>query len=316
MFTWNDRFNLMIDYEVIAFMNELEKSQKLTTDDLHFCLLAMIGGNAISNPYAPYTYTTLDGIIMNMAQDVKFKATASIRTALMNAFNTLRRYGIITMNEEFNGNKNQFVCIDFGNVQHVAKKENGEYIQIGRQELAAIIKGSRVPHHLTAVMINYCSRFRIAGYEAFKTWKPNMSLYNINVSDFKGLSTWISQETSRTTWANKFGQDIKRKDEWDVSDAYFSKYCTDLVVLGILDRIIVNEQGRNLSYYFRPQHRECVEWAIKISNKQQVYMVEKKRGSFVKKQVEQQEETEFDFHEELEKAAQTRKERKASDAFR
>lgn len=315
MFTWNDRFNLMIDYEVIAFMNELEKSQKLTTDDLHFCLLAMIGGNAISNPYAPYTYTTLDGIIMNMAQDVKFKATASIRTALMNAFNTLRRYGIITMNEEFNGNKNQFVCIDFSNVQHMAEKDV-EYVQIGREELATIIKGSRVPHHLIAVTVNYFSRFKVAGYEAFKKWKPNMSLYNVNIANYKGLSTWISQDTSKSTWANRFGQDIERKDKWEVTQAMFSKYCSDLIELGILDRIIVNEQGRNLSYYFRPQHRECVEWAIKISNNQQAYMVEKKRGSFVEKQVEQQEETEFDFHEELEKAVQTRKERKASEAFR
>lgn len=285
MFKWNDKFNLCIDYEVIGFMSELEDNPKLEVDDLHYCLLAMIGGIAVANPYAPCVYTTLDNVLITMAQDLNFKAKPKVRAGLMNGFNTLRKYGFIKMNEMFTGDKKQVVCVDFAELKHIVKNKDGntvEHIQIGRNELATIMKGSNVPHHLITIMINYCSRFNISGYNLFSKWRPNMSLYNVNVSDYKGLSTWISQEISTTTWANYFRQPIERKNKWEVTQAMFSRYCTELVTLGVFGRLIVNEQGRNLSYYFRPQHGDCVEWAIKMNTQQQTYMKEQEQQTSTK----------------------------------
>ena len=56
---FNEKTNLKIDYEMIDFLKELEVTG-MDVDEVHFCLLAMVGANAISNPFAPYTYTTLE----------------------------------------------------------------------------------------------------------------------------------------------------------------------------------------------------------------------------------------------------------------
>jgi hypothetical protein len=124
---FNDKTNLKIDYEMIDFLRELEITG-MDIDEIHFCLLAMVGANAISNPFAPYTYTTLDQIIMNMAQDINFKAKKTIREGLLKAFNTLNAHEIIEMNEEFTGKANQVVCIDCHNVQHLSddKHQKGD----------------------------------------------------------------------------------------------------------------------------------------------------------------------------------------------
>lgn len=297
MFRWNDRFNLCIDYEVIEFLSELEKPT-LTTDDLHYCLLAMICGNAISNPYAPYVFTTFDNLLATVTQDMNFKITPKVKEGLKNGFNTLRKYGIIKMSENFimdkKQDKKQMVYMDLKDLEHIPTRkeidERGkekeiavEYVQLGRNELAIIMKESNTPHHLIAIVINYCSRFRIAGYTAFEQWRPNMGLYNVKVSDYKGLSTWVSQDTAKSTWANRFGNDIERKREWEVTQAMFSRYCNELVTLKIFDRLIINENGRNLSYYFRPQHRDCVEWAIKMNAKQKDYMEKQEESKEVVK---------------------------------
>ena len=98
-----------------------------------------------------------------------------------------------------------------------------------------------------------------------------MALHDVDVADYKRLSTWISQDTVRETWYNEIGKDLKRVKAWEVTDAMFSRYCNELITLGIFDRLICNEQGKNLSYYFRPMHKECVEWAINLNYKQQEY---------------------------------------------
>lgn len=272
MFEWNSRYNLNIDYDLFGYIQDLEKSPSLTTDDLHYALLAMVCGIAISNPYALRTYTTLDNIIITVAQDIDIKVKPKVRTGLMNGFNNLKRYGIIKMNELFTGDKKQVVSIDFGTLEHMTKDNDGntvENIQISREELSAIIKGSNVPHHLIAIMLNYCSRFNLRAYGAFKTWKPNIGKYELE--DYISLSTWISYDISITTWANCFGNTIERKNKWDVSKVQFSNYCTELVELGVFDRIIKNFIDGKNSYYFRPMHRKCVEWAIELKDKQQAY---------------------------------------------
>ena len=276
---FNEKTNLKIDYEMIDFLRELEITG-MDVDEVHFCLLAMVGANAISNPFAPYTYTTLDQIIINMAQDIDFKAKKTIRDGLLKAFNTLKTYEIIEMNEEFTGKANQVVCIDCHNVQHLSDDKYQKYIQLGRKEIAVIIKNSRVPHHLIVELINYTSRFNnlAMGFLLNNKWHSNISLQTLkheglSVLNFKALSTWISQETAKTTWCDG----IKRENAWQVSDVQFSKYSTDLVKLGILDRLIINVDGRNLSYYFRPQYKECVKWAIEISEQQQEYMKEQEK---------------------------------------
>ena len=277
MFKFNEKYNINIDYNVFAYIKELEKSPSLTTDDLHFCLLAMVGGVAISNPYTPMIYTTIDNIIMAMAQDVNVKVKPKVRTGLMDGFNALRKYGVIKMSEPFTGDKKQVVSMDLKNIEHMITNENGDivtHIQIGREELSAIIKGSNVPHHLITIMLNYCSRFNINAYTNFSEgkWYKDMSLHNVDVASYKRLSTWISRDTARETWYNEFGETIERANKWDVSNTYFSNYCNELVNLGIFDRLISNEQGTNLSYYFRPMYKECVEWAIELLDKQQMYM--------------------------------------------
>lgn len=274
MFTLNDKYNINIDYDVFAYIQELEKSPSLTTDDLHFCLLAMVCGIAVSNPYAPMFYTTLDSIIFSVAQDINFKAKPKVKTGLMNGFNTLRKYGIIKMSEALTGDKKQIVSMDLKNIEHMITNENGDtvtHIQISREELSAIIKGSNVPHHLIAIMLNYCSRFNINAYTDFSKgkWYKGMALHDVDVASYKRLSTWISQDTARETWVSDFGATIERANKWDVSNTYFSNYCKELITLGIFDRLICNEQGKNLSYYFRPMHKECVEWAIELNYKQQ-----------------------------------------------
>lgn len=274
MFTLNDKTNINIDYDLFANIQDLEKSPSLTTDDLHFCLLAMVGGIAISNPYSPMIFTTLDSIIMTMAQDINVKVKPKVRTGIMDGFNTLRKYGIIKMNEPFTGDKKQVVSMDLKSIEHLITDENGDtvtHIQIGREELSAIIKGSNVPHHLIAIMLNYCSRFNINAYTDFSKgkWYKGMALHDVDVASYKRLSTWISQDTARETWVSDFGATIERANKWDVSNTYFSNYCKELITLGIFDRLIYNEQGKNLSYYFRPMHKECVEWAIELNYKQQ-----------------------------------------------
>ena len=285
MFVFNEKTNLKIDYEMISFLKELEVIG-MTIDELHFCLLAMVGANAVSNPFSPNIYITLDQIIMNMTQDINFKVIKTIRDGLLKAFNTLNKYEFIEMNEEFTGKANQVVCIDFYNMQHMCKDEykNTRFIQLSRQELAVIMKNSRVPHHLIVELINYTSRFNVPAMDflLYNQWN-NISLISLKhegltVGHFKALSTWISQETAKSTWCI----DIPRENSWQVSDVQFSKYSTHLVELGVLDRLIINENGRNISYYFRPQYKECIEWAIKISTQQQEYMKEQELEGVLK----------------------------------
>ena len=273
MFTLNDRFNISIDYDAISKIQELEKNSKLTTDDLHFCLLAMVGCMAIHNEHIPMTFTTLDNIIMTMAQDINVKVKPKVRTGLMDGFNNLRKHGIIKMNEPFTGDKKQVVSIVTEELGHYVSKDV-KYFQISRQELAAIIKGSNVPHHLVVIMINFCSRFNLNAYIDFAEgkWSKKSCSHDSDYASYKRLSTWASQDTVRETWYNEIGKDLKRVKAWEVTDAMFSRYCNELITLGIFDRIIANEQGINLSYYFRPMHRECVEYAIKMNLKQQAYM--------------------------------------------
>ncbi len=272
MFTFNGRYNISIDYSALEQIKELEKSPSLTTDDLHFCLLAMVGCMAIHNEHAPMVFTTLDNILMTMAQDVNLKVKPKVRSGLMNGFNTLRKYGIIKMSEAFTGDKKQVISIETEQLGHFVSKEVN-YFQISREELSAIIKGSNVPHHLIAIMINYCSRFSLRAYIDFSEgkWYKKMALHDVDVASYKRLSTWISQDTVRETWYNEIGKDLKRVKAWEVTDAMFSRYCNELITLGIFDRIIANEQGKNLSYYFRPMHKECVEWAISLNYKQQEF---------------------------------------------
>lgn len=271
MFTFNGRFNISIDYTALEFITELEKSPSLTTDDLHFCLLAMVGCMAIHNEHTPMTFTTLDNIIMAMTQDINVKVKPKVRTGLMDGFNNLRKHGIIKMSEAFTGNKKQVVSIETEQLGHFVDKDTN-YFQISREELSAIIKGSNVPHHLIAIMINYCSRFSLKAYIDFSEgkWYKRMALHDVDVASYKRLSTWISQNTARETWYNEIGKEVKRVNKWDVSGTYFTNYCNELVELGVFDRIIYNE-GKNLSYYFRPMHKECVEWAIKLNYKQQEF---------------------------------------------
>ena len=272
MFTFNGRYNISIDYSALEQIKELEKSPSLTTDDLHFCLLAMVGCMAIHNEHAPMVFTTLDNILMTMAQDVNLKVKPKVRSGLMNGFNTLRKYGIIKMNEPFTGDKKQVISIETEQLGHFVSKEVN-YFQISREELSAIIKGSNVPHHLIAIMLNYCSRFSLRAYIDFNEgkWYKKMALHDVDVASYKRLSTWISRNTAKETWYNEVGKDFKRVKAWEVTDAMFSRYCNELITLGIFDRIIANEQGKNLSYYFRPMHKECVEWAISLNYKQQEF---------------------------------------------
>ena len=57
----------------------------------------------------------------------------------------------------------------------------------------------------------------------------------------------------------------------------FSRYCNELVELKILDRYVVGFTGGRYSYYFRPVHRQCVIWAIKVTDEQQTYVIEQEK---------------------------------------
>ena len=161
MFKWNDKYNLSIDCELFGYLQDMEENPNMTLDDLHFTVLAMIGAIAIYNPHAPQVYTTLDNILITMAQDMSFKASPKIRTGIMNGFNTLAEYEAIEMDQLFTGDKKQLVCIKPNKLGHQVADENGEiinYFQIGREELATILIGSNIPHHLMSKVWYLASR--------------------------------------------------------------------------------------------------------------------------------------------------------------
>lgn len=300
MFKWNDEFNLSIDCKLFEYIQDIE-NDLLTLDELHFTVLAMIGAIAIHNKYAPCIYTTLDNILATMAQDVNFKAKPKIKTGIMNGFNILKKHGVIKMNEMFTGDKKQIVCIECNEIGHSSEDW---YFQIGRKELATIIKGTNVPHHLIAIMCNECSRFNTLAYISFDNGEWHKSYYDSGASVYKKLSCWASQEVLTTSWINIDGQEIVRKNKWDVEQSQFSKYRKQLTELGIFDRYIVSEPGKKISYYFRPIHRDCVIWSLDLLSSQQDYVIKQEQeeptptvkggGSFV----------------------QARRKRKASEAFR
>ena len=276
MFEFNGSYNLSIGHNLFkSYISKIEKSNEtLTTDDLHFVLLAMVGAIAIHNPHAPFIYTTLDNIIITMAQDINFKATNKIKNGLMNGFNILKKYGAITMSEEFNGDKKQIVCIKTNALCSDTTENKNSYFQISRTELATIMKESNTPHHLIAIMCNYCSRFNIQAYISFDcekdTWKK--TYYDSGVDLYKKLSCWASQKTIRNSWINSIGAEIERISEWNVTQAQFSKYCQQLIDFKIFDRIVINNDGNKISHYFRPMHKKCVEWSLELLEKQQDYM--------------------------------------------
>lgn len=271
MFKWNDNFNLIVDCELFGNIQEMEENATMTLDDLHFTVLAMIGALAIKNPYAPCIYTTLDNILITMAQDMNFKAKPKIRNGLMNGFNTLRKYGLIKMSEMFTGDKKQLVSIDMHTLNH---EKECNYFQLSRQELATIMKNSGTPHHLIVLLCNYCSRFNGSAYDSFYKGEWHKGYYDSGATLYKKLSCWASQDVLTTTWINSSGTDYERKNKWDVTQAMFSRYCNELVELKILDRYVVGFTGGRISYYFRPIHRDIFLWTIELLGKQQAYVVE------------------------------------------
>ena len=282
MFELSENYNLSIDDRLFeCYIQDIEqKDSTLTTEDLHFIILAMIGCIAIHNPYAPHVYMTLDMIIMTMAQDINFKATAKIRTGIMNGLNILKKYGVIKMSENLTGDKKQVVCISTSKLAHKTDDKTDDktikYFQISREELATIIKESNVPHHLITIMCNYCSRFNVLAYVSFNTWKKTYC--DSGATLYKKLSCWASQNTLKHTWINTLDKQIERKNDWDVSQPQFSKYLQQLINLKIFDRIVdYKENGNTTSYYFRPIHKECVAWSLELLSKQQEYMKQSKQ---------------------------------------
>jgi hypothetical protein len=278
MFDWNDKYNLSIDCELFGYLQDMEENPNMTVDDLHFTVLAMIGAIAIHNPYAPQVYTTLDSILITMAQDVNFKASPKIRTGIMNGFNTLAKYGAIEMDQLFTGDKKQLVCIKPHKLGHKVADENGEtinYFQLSRAELATILIGSNTPHHLIAITCNQCSRFNGEAYDAFSKGFWNPGAYDATPQLFKKLSCWASQDTITSSWINSKGKEIKRLKNWNVTPAQFSRYYNQLIDLKIFDRIIIG-YGR-ISHYFRPAHRECVAWSLELLAKEQAFVERKQQ---------------------------------------
>lgn len=318
MFQWKDESNLVIDCELFTnYIQQVEKSPRLTTDDLHYVILAMIGTIAISNPYSPCTYTTLDGIIATMVQDVNFKVKPRVRAGLMKGLNALYAYGngAIHLSERFTEDKKQVVCINGTHLVHTRlthsektrlkdlknrsklpftdrraltneekeELENLEYwskvkfFTISRKELATIMTSS-VPHHLITLMCNYCSRFSGNAYEQFskdaKYWHPQASCFGMNLQIYKKLSCWASQDTLTMSWINFEGEEVPRKNKWEVEQSQFSRWCKQLVDLGVLDRHVVGFTGGRISYYFRPIHKDIFLWTIELLGKQQAYVVE------------------------------------------
>lgn len=287
MFELNEIHNLKIDDRLFEYyIQDIERrNSTLTTEDLHFVLLAMIGCIAIHNPNAPYVYMTLDMIIMTMAQDINFKATTKIRTGIMNGLNILKKYDVIRTSEKFTGDKKQIVCISTTKLAHVIKDDDNDdvtikFFQISRKELATIMKESNVPHHLIAIMCNYCSRFNVLAYISFNdekdTWEK--SYVDNGIDLYKKLSCWASQNTLKHTWINTLDKQIERKNEWQVTQAQFSKYCQQLIDFKIFDRIVINNDGNKISHYFRPMHKKCVEWSLELLEKQQEYMIKNNSG--------------------------------------
>lgn len=271
MFKWNSEFNLVVDSELFeSYICGIEKG--MNVDDLHFTVLAMIGALAIHNPYAPCIYTTLDNILITMAQDVEFKATAKIRNGIMNGFNTLNKYGAIVMSEPFTGDKKQIICITVSNVAHV---QEDCYFQIGRKELSTIMKESSTPHHLITILCNYASRFNVIAYTSFQKGEWHKEYYDSGASTFKKLSCWASQDTITSSWINVCGEECLRKDKWEVRQPQYSRYCSQLVELKILDRIVIAHDNGRTSYYFRPTHRDCVLWSLDLLSRQQDWHKEK-----------------------------------------
>ena len=268
MFKWNDKYNLSIDCELFGYLQDMEENPNMTLDDLHFTVLAMIGAIAIYNPHAPQVYTTLDNILITMAQDVSFKASPKIRTGIMNGFNTLAEYEAIEMDQLFTGDKKQLVCIKPNKLGHQVADENGEvinYFQISREELATILIGSNTPHHLIVITCNQCSRFNGEAYDAFSQGLWNPGAYDSNPQLFKKLSCWASQDT------------ITSSKNWNVTPAQFSRYYNQLIDLKIFDRIITNKIDKKTSHYFRPAHRECVIWSLELLAKERTFVEKRKQ---------------------------------------
>ena len=272
MFTLNENTNLYVDKELFYDIDDI--TSNLSDDEKHFTVLALFGVLSMTmNTNLPTTFISLDIILATMAQNINFKATAKIRTGIMNGLNRLYDNKLIKLSEPFDGKKGQIVSLDSSLVLH---RQDNTFTQISRKELATIMKSS-TPHHLITLFHGLASRWNMVAYISFNETGWNKNNYvNNDWKLYKTLSCFPTQEQLKNSWCMDEDGAIQRSEDWNVSRTMFSKYFDELIELGLISRITVQEENKH-SYYCRPIHKKCVEEILGELQRQQEYMKQSKQ---------------------------------------
>lgn len=283
MFKINDgENNLYIDKTLFGEIDEITKG--LSDDDKHYTVLAMLGVMTVSNKFAPFIVTSLDVILMTMAQDINFKATAKIRKGVMNGINLLNETGLIELNEPLDGSAKQFITLTAKPLEHI----NGEsFFQISREELATIMK-SKTPNHLATIFCNEASRWNMDAYLVFEEYGWNKNDYHDNNWQlYKHLGCYPGRKELKISWVSlpsKKGEGFKvleRSEEWCVTDKAITGYINEMIELGLICRVITyesnNKDCNKRANYCRPQHAECLAEVLEQIKEQKKYIALKKQ---------------------------------------
>lgn len=283
MFKINDNENnLYIDKSLFDEIDEITKG--LSDDDKHYTVLAMLGVMTVSNKFAPFIITSLDLILMTMAQDINFKATAKVKKGIMNGINLLNEKGLIELNEPLNGSAKQFVTLTAKPLEHI----NGEsFFQISREELTTIMKESKIPNHLAAIFCNEAARWNMEAYIAFEEYGWNKNDYHDNDWQlYKHLGCYPERQELKTSWISLPSEKgefkvLERSEEWKVSETMITSYINEMIEIGLINRVISygvnNKDCKKRAYYCRPQHTECLTEVLEQIKEQKKYIALKKQ---------------------------------------
>lgn len=284
MFKINDNENnLYIDKSLFDEIDEITKG--LSDDDKHYTVLAMLGVMTVSNKFAPFIITSLDLILMTMAQDINFKATAKVKKGIMNGINLLNEKGLIELNEPLNGSAKQFVTLTAKPLEHINRES---FFQISREELATIMK-SKTPNHLATIFCNEAARWNMDAYLAFEEYGWNKNDYHDNNWQlYKHLGCYPERQELKTSWISLPSEKgefkvLERSEEWKVSETMITSYINEMIELGLINRVISygvnNKDCKKRAYYCRPQHTECLAEVLEQIKEQKKYNALKKQQS-------------------------------------
>lgn len=265
------RKSIWIDKRLFSQIETM--GSELSLDDKHYvvmCLVCLLTLHCNDNRQC---YTNMEALLMTLRDEIEIGYKPKVIKGFLNALVTLDEWSIIEINQHPK-KLSQNVKIDMTNLLH---KKGESYFQISRYEIQQMMKSS-TPQHLIVLYCNLASRWNMESYAMYEEcgWdKQEDRYYDTNLQLYKYLSCYPTQEELTKTWCsrpNEKGENgfncIERSNKWEVSRVSISNYIGELIELGVISRITRNCEGKNRSYYCRPQHSVCISEVLDILEEQ------------------------------------------------